>query len=97
VHAKVVTIQIRPGKLEGAMAIYRDAVLPALSEQRGFRGTQLLTDATSGKGLMLTLWETEADMTALEVSGAFQVLLAKFQSVLGAPATREHYEVSLTA
>ena len=95
-HAHVVTIQIRPGKLDGAIAIYRDAVVPSLRKQKGFRGARLLTDPVSGKGLMETLWETEADLTATEASGRFQEEVARFQPVLGAPATREHYEVSVT-
>ena len=50
----------------------------------------------SGKGVMLTLWESEADLRALEASGWFQEEVARFQAVLGAPPSREEYEVSVT-
>lgn len=95
-HARVVTFQIRPGKMEGAIGIYRDLVAPALMRLHGFAGGSLLTDPVSGKGVMLTLWEREADLRALEASGWFQEEVARFQAVLGAPPSREHYEVSVT-
>lgn len=95
-YARVVTVQIRPGKLAGAVHIYRDVVAPALAGLHGFAGGRLLTDAATGKGLMLTLWESEADLRALEASGWFQEEVARFQAVLGAPPSREDYEVSVT-
>lgn len=95
-HARVVTVQIRPGKLPGAVQIYRDSVAPALAGLPGFAGGRLLTDPITGKGLMLTLWESEADLRALEASGWFQEEVARFQAVLGAPPSREDYEVSVT-
>lgn len=95
-HARVVTVQIRPGKLQGAIGIYRDVVAPVLEQLPGFAGGRLLTDAATGKGLMLTLWESEADLRALEASGWFQEEVARFQAVLCAPPSREDYEVSVT-
>ncbi len=38
-HARVVTIQIRPGELEGAIAIYRDSVVLASPQALGGAGT----------------------------------------------------------
>ena len=95
-HARVVAIQIRPGKMDGAVAIYRDSVVPSLKECKGLGGAHLFTDPVSGKGLMLTLWESEADLRAVEASGWFREEIARFQAVLGSPPSREHYEVSVT-
>jgi heme-degrading monooxygenase HmoA len=81
--------------MDGLVHIYRDSVVPELENQKGFRETHLFTDSSSGKGVMVTLWETEADMMAFEASGVFQQHLAKFHAVLGAPATRERYEVAV--
>lgn len=39
-HARVVTVLIRPGKVGGAVLIYRDVVLPLLEEQPGRRVRQ---------------------------------------------------------
>jgi len=94
-HARVVTAQIQPGKMEEAVGIYRDSVVPAAKQQKGFKGALLLTDPNTGKGISIALWETEADMQAGEASGYFQEQIAKFAAVFAAPPVTEHYEVSL--
>ena len=94
-HARLVTVQIQPGKIDEAISIYRDTVMPAAKQQKGFKGATLLTDRDTGKGVSVTLWETEADMTATEASGWWQEQIAKFAAALAAPPVREHYEVSV--
>jgi len=96
-HARVTTVQIRPDKMDEAIGIYRDSVTPAAQQQKGFKGVLLLTDRNTGKGISVTLWETEADMTTGESSGYFQQQLAKFKDIFGAPPVREQYEVSVQA
>lgn len=93
--ARAVSVQIQPGKMNTAIDIYRDSIVPAGSQLKGFKGALLLTDPTTGKALSIGLWETEADMTAGEASGYFQEQLAKLGAVLAAPPVREHYEVSV--
>ena len=94
-HARVVTVQIQPGKIDEAIRIYRDSVMPAVKEQKGFKGATLLTDSSTGKGISVTLWETQADLTAGEASGFYQEQIAKFGGVFAMPPVREHYEVSV--
>ena len=94
-HARVVTVQIQPGKIDEAIGIYGDSVVPAAKQQQGFKGALLLTDPDMGKGISVTLWEAEADMTAGEASGYYQQQIAKFGAVFGAPPVQEHYEVSV--
>jgi heme-degrading monooxygenase HmoA len=96
-HARVVSIQLQPGKTNEAVNLFRDSVVPAAQQQPGFKNLLLLTDPTTGKGLSISLWETEADMTAGEASGYFQAQLAKFGGILAAPPAREQYEVSVQA
>ncbi len=98
-NARVTFVQIVPGKLDEAVDLYRDSVLPAAEQQKGFKGLYLLTltDRSAGKGISITLWETEADMIAGENSGYYQQQLAKFKDVFGAPPVREAYEVSVQA
>ena len=98
-NARVTFVQIVPGKLDEAVDLYRDSVLPAARQQKGFKGLYLLTltDRSAGKGISITLWETEADMIAGENSGYYQQQLAKFKDVFGAPPVREAYEVSVLA
>ena len=84
-----------PGKQEELLRIERDSIVPACKQQKGFKGLYLLHDPKTNKGLTITLWETEADMKAAEVSGFYQQQVAKVKDVLAAPPVREEYEVSL--
>jgi heme-degrading monooxygenase HmoA len=94
-YARVTTVQIQPGKMEETIRIYRDSVVPAAKQQQGYKGVLMLADPNTGKGVSITLWETEAEMRAGEASSFYQEQLAKFASVFAAPPTRENYEVSV--
>ena len=96
-YARVVIIQTIPGKMDEAIGIYRDSVVPASKQQKGWKGNYLLTDRKTGKGISIGLWQTEADMTAGETSGYYQQQLAKFKDIFGAPPLREAYEISVQA
>ena len=56
-HVRAVTVQMQPGKMQEAIDLYRDSVVPAAKAQKGFQGAYLMTDASSGKGLSITGWE----------------------------------------
>jgi len=92
-----VTIQTQPGKTEEAIRIYRDSVIPAAKQQKGFKSALLLTDPSTGKGISVTLWETEADQKACETSGYFQQQIAKFAAVFAGTPVLEAYVVSAQA
>jgi heme-degrading monooxygenase HmoA len=96
-YAGVVVVQILPGKMDEAIRIYEESVVPAAKEQRGYKAHILLTNRESGKGISIALWETEADMTATKTSGHYQEQLAKFKDIFAAPPVREDYEVSVQA
>ena len=96
-HARMVIVQLTPGRSDQAITIFKGSVLPAAQAQRGFKGAFLLTDHRTGKFVSLSLWETEADLNASEESGYYQEQIAKFAGVgvfAGAPV-RETYEVSV--
>jgi heme-degrading monooxygenase HmoA len=94
-EARVITAQIEPGKIDEAIGIYRDSVVPAVKEKQGFKGAFLLTDPNSDRGISVTLWETEADMKAGETSNYLREQIAKFATVLLGPPVVEHYDVSV--
>ena len=93
--ARVVMVQIQPGKTGEAIDIYQDSVVPAAKQQQGVRGALLLTDPETDTGISVTLWERETDMIAGETSGYYQEQITKFRTVFGAPPMREHYEVNV--
>jgi len=86
---------VQPGKTDQLISIYRDSIVPAAKEQEGFKGSFLLTERETGKGISIALWETEADMIAGEASGYLQEQVGKVAALLAAPPTREHFEVSV--
>ncbi len=94
-YARVTVAITLPGKTDDVLRIERDSIVPACKQQKGFKGLYLLHDHKTDKGLTITLWETEADMRAAEVSGFYQQQVAKMKDVLAAPPVREEYEVSL--
>jgi heme-degrading monooxygenase HmoA len=94
-NARVTIVQILPGKIDEAIGVYRDSVVPAAKQQKGHKGHYLLTDRKNGKSISISLWETEADMAAGESSGHYQQQVAKFKDMFAAPPVREGYEVSI--
>jgi heme-degrading monooxygenase HmoA len=96
-YARVITVQIQPSKVDEAIRIYQDSVVPAAKQQKGFKSIWLLTDRKSGKGISFGLWDTEADMIASESSGYLSEQLAKFGSLFTAPPITERFEVSVQA
>ena len=94
-YARVTIVQTLPGKIDETISIFRDSVVPAAKQQKGYKGVYLLTERKMGKGISITLWEAEADMTAGESSGFYQQQVAKFKDLFGAPPVREAYEVSV--
>jgi len=81
-------------KLEEAVKRYEDRVIPALKSQKGFRGGYMLSDRKAGKGVSMTLWDSEEDCIADEQGGQFQERTSWFQDFFTAPPVREGYEVN---
>lgn len=95
--ARVTVMQGKPEHSVDAAKIFAESVIPAAKAQRGFKGAYFLTDPATGKGMSVTLWETEADLTAGESSGYFKEQTAKFAPLLAGPPTREVLVVAAVA
>lgn len=94
-HARVTTLEIQLGKAGEVIHIFRDMVVPAAKEVKGFQGAWLLTDPAANKIISVTLWETEADLAAGETSGFYREQVGKVAGLVAAPPVREAYEVSV--
>jgi quinol monooxygenase YgiN len=92
-HARVVTLQVQPGKMDELNAIFQDDVVPAVRQVAGFRSLTLLEDRKTSRAMMFSVWETETAMKASENSGFFQAQLQKFSAMIVGAPTREAYEV----
>ena len=94
-HARVVLATTQPGKTDEMIKVARDSILPAAKKQKGFKSWFMLTNRNTGKGIVIGIWNTEADMLANESSGFYKEQIAKVAPLLTGPPTMEHYEVSV--
>jgi heme-degrading monooxygenase HmoA len=93
--ARLTTFQIKVDKMDETIRVYEESVVPAARSQNGYRGNYLLTDRKTGKGIAVTLWDSEQDAVANEQSGYYQEQVGKFKDVFTAPPVREGYEVTV--
>ncbi len=95
--ARLTIVQMQIGRQDEARKLYDEGVVPAAKSQKGYRGAYLLTDRKTGKGISITLWDSEEDAIANEQSGYYQEQVNKFKEFFTAPPLREEYEVSVQA
>jgi len=72
VFARLTIVQVKIDKLDETRKIFEENVIPAAKSQKGYRGGYLLTDRKTGKGVSITLWDSEEDAIANEQSGYYQ-------------------------
>ena len=94
-HARVVLATAQPGKTDEMIKVGRDSILPAAKKQKGFKSWFMLTNRNTGKGIVIGMWNTEADMAARESSGYYREQVAKLLPLAVAPPTMERYEVTV--
>ena len=93
--ARLTIVQVKSDKLDETIKIFEEGVVPAAKSQKGFREAYLLTDRKTGKGISMTLWDSEEEAVANEQSGYYQEQVSKFKEFFTATPVREGYEVSV--
>lgn len=58
-YARVTVVQASPDKIEQGIESFNSQVVPAVKGVEGYRAAFLLVERDSGKGMGITLWETE--------------------------------------
>jgi heme-degrading monooxygenase HmoA len=91
-RATLVEVDAMRSRVEEALELYKENVLPRLQEQEGFQGVVVMA-TPEGKGLVLSLWETAGQATANEETGFYPNALAQFVTLFASPPGRESYEV----
>jgi quinol monooxygenase YgiN len=94
-YARVTTVQVQPDKAQEAIDLYANSVVSATRQQTGSQGAWLLIDRATGKGVSISVWDSEADLQAGEASGYYQQQLGKFGPLMTAQPVREVYEVAV--
>ena len=97
-YVRTASGQVQPGKMQEFIDIDNNEIIPFIKAQKGFQGFYAMRNVASGKILAFSVWDTEADMLAVETNGQLQQeVFAKLGSVLVGPVTIEHYELSVEA
>jgi heme-degrading monooxygenase HmoA len=65
-YARIVNVQLQPAKVDEGSRIVKDSIVPAMKNQKGFKGQLFFTQPDTGKAISINLWETEDDMTSFE-------------------------------
>jgi heme-degrading monooxygenase HmoA len=94
-YARVTTIRFPPGLKDEVVGVARDSVAPFLREQLGFGGLLMLADPDGGKGIIVSLWEAEADAEESEASASYRDLMSRMASFLYEPLAPKTYEVGV--
>lgn len=97
-YARATFVKLQPGKNEETRKIFRESVVPAAKEQKGFHAIYLFEfedDPTTG--MALSLWDSKADAEAGEQSGYYQEQVQKFAPLFAAPPERKGYEVTVSS
>ena len=93
--ARLTIVQVKPDDVDKVIKLYRDTVVPAAKSQKGYKGISLLTDRKTGKGISISLWESEQDAIANDKSGYYQEQVGRFKDYFTKPPVQEGYEVSI--
>jgi quinol monooxygenase YgiN len=64
VLARVVTIQVKPEKMDECISIFREVNAPSIAERPGFDHGHWWVDRTSGQATSVTFWENTEDEEA---------------------------------
>jgi len=93
--ARVTLTQGKVDMMSETIQLYKDSVVPAAQSQNGYRGIYLLSDFKTGKGISISLWDSEEDAIANEQSGYYQEQVDKFKDFYTATPVREGYVVTV--
>jgi heme-degrading monooxygenase HmoA len=89
--ARIGTWEGSPDEVERWIARAREEVKPSIERDRGLTAAYWLVDRAGGKGLIVTIWESEEAMQASEDARARRQ--AATSAATGAKVTTSRYEV----
>jgi heme-degrading monooxygenase HmoA len=68
-YARVTNIRFPP-EMKAEVSSVVQGLAPIMKQQRGFESLQVLTDPNAGEGIIVSLWETQADAEASETTSS---------------------------
>jgi heme-degrading monooxygenase HmoA len=95
--ARVITAQAGAGGFDDAIRLAKQQ-LPGARQQPGFNGYYLLTEAETGKLVIISLWETREQMDAVTAGAGASGIRDEGIAATGLTALQlETYEVAMHA
>lgn len=91
--ARTITVQFKVDRVDEAIRIYEENIVPIARSLKGYKGIYLLVDRETGKGISLSLWSEEEGAAASEQGGRFAEEMPKLADVMAAPPVAESFEV----
>ena len=93
-RATLAEIDVVRMRMDDAVHLFEESILPALQEREGFEGVYVLA-TPEGKALVLTFWDSPEVADRELASGFYAAQVEKFVTVFKSPPGRETYEVVL--
>ncbi len=92
--ARVTVLEIDTVRIsvDAILERFKGLVLPVLKKQPGYRGIYALV-TPEGKGMLMSLWESEEAARAGIEGGFYDEQMAQFITLVRQPPGRDHYEV----
>jgi heme-degrading monooxygenase HmoA len=92
-RASVVVTRAAPDRLDYAIDVARQVILPNIAQQPGFSGSALFSDTATGALVNATAWRAEADMEAFVRTPAAQLGVAALERHLIEPMLAQVYTI----
>ena len=95
-YARMMSSRLKHEMIDKSLAIWQDAIIPAVREQKGFLGVTLLIDRERDVGSSITFWDSLEALEAAEASGFVAQQSARLSGCLTGPTERHVYEAPLS-
>lgn len=90
---RIISLPVQPTQVENAVQMFKKSIAPQFQQQKGLKAGYLVGNKASGKIESVTLWESEADASALDSSGFYDKWTAMLTPYLSGSVIREQNEV----
>ncbi len=94
-YARLTTLVVLNDRLDELAAMLHDDLIPEARKQAGFANAKLLTDERTGTCILVSFWQSEAEMQASRENGFFDTQMAKIQHLMYGHPVPHHYYVTL--
>lgn len=93
-YAQIITLSLKPDKVDEVVKLYQDYINPEIRSSRGYRGFSLLLDREKSKAVSVTVWDDRAAAESSEEAHLYLEQRAGYP-LYSAPPVREGFEVAI--